>query len=196
MNKKEFLKALENELISLEASDITNIIEYYDELIEDGKESGKKEKDIINDISIYEITKEVRAHKRIDEAVKKPTLSNSVKALIAFLGILSIPMLISVGAVIFSLFIGAVAIAFALIVTFGAVVFAGGASVVAIIGAIIIGKLPFSTGIFGIGLAIFLAGIFSIVLKWTISLSKELIVTIADFLKHQLNKRKGVKNNE
>ena len=191
MTKKEFLKALETELIKLGANDITNILEYYDELIEDKKESGKKEKDIVNELSIYDIVKEVKVHKRVDEAVKSPTISNGMKALIAFLGFLSVPMLIGVGGVIFGIVVTIAALLFALFVTSGAIIIASVTSIFVLIAAIILGKLPFVTALFCIGIVLVFSGLFGLLLKWSITLSKETVAWLSGQLQKQLNKRKG-----
>jgi len=196
MNKKTFLKKLEEELIKLNVQDISGILEYYDELIEDQKEAGKKEKDIINSFNFDEIIKAVKVHKKINDAVNKPTLSNGVKALLAFLGILSLPMLITFGAIVFVIIITIVAVLFSLLVTFGAVIIASVASIFAIIFAIILGKLPFTTALFLLGSCLVTCGLFCLIFKLAISLSKEMIVAIADYLKNQLEKRNGGKKHE
>ena len=194
MNKKEFIKALENELIKLEVQDITNILEYYDELIEDQIENGKSEKEVINGINIYDIIKEVKAHKKISDAVEKPTISNSMKALIAFLGILSFPMLIVVGSIFFALFITIFAIMFSFIIAFGVSFFAILISTIALIGAIIFNQIPFVTGIFILGINFVLIGIFAMLTKWSIQVSKLITVRLIDLINNKFRKRVG--NNE
>ena len=191
MNKKEFLRLLEKELVKLEVQDTVSILEYYDELIEDQKEIGKKEKDIIDKLSIYEIVKNIKVNKTIDEAVKKPTLSNGMKALIAFLGILSLPMLIGVGALIFAIAITIAALLFALVTTVSAIFFASIASVVALLFALILGKLPIATALFCLGTVLILTGLFSALLKWVLNLTKEIIGWSMSLLKNQISKRKG-----
>ena len=196
MNKKEFLKALEHELIEQKTEDAANVLEYYEEFIEDQKESGKKEKDIISKLSINEITKNIKVQTKIDNAIKKPTLSNGVKALIAFLSILSLPMLIGVGGIAFGVVITILALIFALIVTVGSIFFAGIVSIIALIAASLTGKLPISTSIFCVGIALILIGFSTILIKWSIKIFKEMIVGSINILKNQVSKRKETKNNE
>ena len=189
MNKKEFLKALENELIKLDVQDITNILEYYDEYIEDQIENGKKEKEVIDGISMYDIIKETRAHKKINEATEKPSISNGMKALIAFLGILSFPMLITVGAVLFALLVAMLAIIFAVVVTFGALFVAGIITIVVLIGSLIFGQLTFFAALFGLGIMLVLVGIFGMLVKWTIIASQEIMAWFIKLINRKFRKR-------
>ena len=196
MNKKEFLDNLEKELKKLNVQDSQNILEYYDEFIEDQKESGKKEKDIISKINMDDIRKEVKIHKKINDATERPSLSTGIKALIAFLGILSLPMLLAVGGILFAIVVTALALIFALFVTVGALLFASGASIVAFIWGVGSGTIGIAPALFGIGWALVFLGLFALLLKWTINVSREIITWGADLLKRELNKRRGGKNND
>ena len=193
MNKKEFMKSLTKELNQLKVQDVDNILEYFDELIEDKKENGMKEKDIINDLSIYEIIKNIKAHKKIDEAVKKPTLSNGMKALIAFLSILSLPMLIGLGILMIAIFITVAALMFALILTAGSLLLFGGTFIIALTYMLIIGNLPVSTFLFFTGSSLILIALSSIFMKWSIEFSKDTTIWFINILKNQIDKRKGGK---
>jgi uncharacterized membrane protein len=191
LNKKEFLKALERELINLEENGITNIIEYYDELIEDQIENGEKEKDVIADMSIYEIVKEVKASKKINEAAKKPSLSNGMKALIAFLGILSFPLLITVGVLTFVILVTIIAIIFSFIVTLGTLALAGIASFVVFFLGMILGTIPIATGLFGIGVSFIITGLMIILVKWGASISRDMLAWFTKLIKAKYKKYKG-----
>jgi len=194
MTKKEFLKALEKELIYHGCEDVTTLIEYYDELIEDKIESGLKEKEVINDLSVSDIVRNMKAERKIGEAVEKPSISNGVKALIAFLGVLSFPMLIAVGAVLFALFITIFALIFTVVVTFGALFLAGVIAIGALIGAMIFGQLPFVTALFALGIVLVLIGVFGMLVKWTIVASREIMKWFIELINNKF--RKKVKNNE
>jgi len=196
MSKKEFLKELEATLEKLGVQDKDNIIEYYDELIEDQKESGKKEKDIIKNINMNDITKEVKVHEKINAAVKKPSLSNGTKALIAFLGVLSFPLLITVGALVFGLSVAILAVMFSLVVTLGALVIGGIASFVTFTGGMIMGTIPIPTGLLGIGLSLILTGIMIMLVRWGYHVSLEMISWFSQLIKKKYQKYKGDGNNE
>jgi len=194
VNKKEFLKVLEKELVHHQCEDITNLIEYYDELIEDKKESGAKEEDVIQELSISDIVRNLKAERKIEAAVKKPTISNGMKALIAFLGILSFPMLITVGAVLFALVITVLALIFSVVVTFGALFLAGIVTIIALIGAVISGQLPFLTALFILGTTLVMIGVFGMLVKWTIVASREIVAWFAQLIKTKF--RKETKSDE
>lgn len=194
MNKKEFLKALENELIYHKVEDISGIVEYWDELIEDKKESGEKEKDIIADLSISDIMRNVKVHKTIEEASQKPSISNGMKALIAFLGILSFPMLIAAGGLLFGLFMALIAIIFALIVTFGGLFIAAIIIIPTLIGLVISGNIQLVSALFGIGIMLILVGIFGMLVKWAFLGSTKLMEWFINLINNKF--RKKVTNNE
>ena len=190
MTKKEFLRALEKELIYHGCEDLTSVIEYYDELIEDKKENGEKEKKVIDELSISDIVRNMKVEKRIEEATQKPTISNGMKALIAFLGILSFPMLITVGAFLFAMLIALLAVIFAVLLTFGIFFVVGIVLVPVLIGSIIIGHLPLMTAIFTLGVVLVLVGIFGMLVKWTIAASREIMIWFIDLINSKFRKRR------
>jgi uncharacterized membrane protein len=193
MNKKEFLEALEKELKQIEASDSTEVIEYYEELIDDRIENGEKEKKVIESLDVSEITRGVKIQEKIDTAVKKPTISNGVAALIAFLGVLSLPMLITVGAVAFAGVITLAALLFSLFMTVGALLVASIVGVVALIAAAFTGELPVATVMFSVGIALILVGLFWLLARWVFKVSKEIIVWSMNALKKRFLSKKGEK---
>jgi len=196
MNKKEFLKELEKELKKIKVHDIEDILDYYDEYIEDQKEQGKKEKDIIKKFNMDEMIKEAKIHKQINKASKKPTISNGLKALIAFLGILSFPMLIVVGAVLFAVAVTVLSLIFAFVVTIASVIFGSGLGLVAIVGYLIAGQISIYSFLFSLGGCLLILGLFLLLLKWAIGISRELIQWLADTLQEKLYKRRGGMKDE
>ena len=196
MTKKEFLKELEKELKKINVLAVDDVIEYYDEYIEDLKEQGKKEKDIIKKFDMDELIKEAKIHKQIKTASEKPTISNGLKALIAFLGILSLPMLLAVGGVLFGLTIAALALIFSFVVTIAAIIFGSAVSVVGLTAYLISGQITVAAFLFSIGVSFLLFGLFIYIFKWAIGVSRELITWLAETLQEQLNKRRGGKSNE
>ena len=194
MTKKEFLKALEKELIHHNIDDITSIVEYYDELIEDKIESGVKEKDVIDELSITDIVRNVKAHRTIEDATQKPSISNGMKALMAFLGVLSFPMLLVMGTVLFALLIAMISIVFAVFVTFGALLFGAGVAFIILLGALVSGNIPFFPALFGLGLALFLVGVFGMLVKWTLTASREIMAWFINLIDTKFRKKVG--NND
>ena len=143
-----------------------------------------------------EIIKEAKIHKQIKTASEKPTISNGLKALIAFLGILSLPMLLAVGGVLFGLTIAGFALILAFIVTIGTVIFGSALSVVGLSYYLMNGQISISTFLFSIGVSLVFLGLFLFLFKWAIGVSRELITWLAGKLQEKLYKRRGGKNNE
>jgi len=196
MTKQEFLADLKKELKKMDVIDIDDILEYYDEYIEEQKELGKKEKDIIKKFDMNEIMKEAKIHMQINTASEKPTLSNGIKALIAFLGVLSFPMLIVAGAVLFAIIITVLALIFSFIVTIGAIIFGSGVGIVAFIVAVVTGQITISSFLFVTGVSLVVLGLFLFLMKWAISISRDSISWLADTLQSKLYKRRGGRSNE
>lgn len=192
MTKKEFLSKLEEELDNLHYEEKNNILEYYEELIEDKKESGEKEKEIIKDIgSIDEIIKDIEIEKKIDKAYKKPTISNGMKALIAFLGVCSAPVLFIAGILIFAFFITFGALLFAFVAVIGALIISGVASVFAVFVSLFTNTLPLSTFLFVLGILLVSIVLLLELIRWAISVTRISISWMAEFLKTKLVSRRG-----
>ena len=135
--KKEFLSELENEL-SNRKIDSSEVIEYYDELIDDRVSNGKTEKTVVKNLgNIDDIIKDIEIEQQVDRAVKKPTVSNGVKALIAVLGVLSLPVLIPL-----------VIVVIVLIITFGILILSLIISLVAVIVSLIAAVVGLFVGVF------------------------------------------------
>lgn len=197
MTKKEFLSKLEEELDNLHYEEKNNILEYYEELIEDKKESGKKEKEIIKEIgSIEDIIKDIEIEKKIDKAYKKPTISNGMKALIAFLGVCSAPVLFIAAILIFAFFITFGALLFAFVAVIGALIIAGIASVFGVFVALCTNTMPISTFLFVFGILLISIVLLLELIRWAISVTKISISWMAEFLKTKLVSKRGGKRNE
>jgi Predicted membrane protein len=142
-HKKKFLDDLATEL---ESRDIDNkdVIEYYDEIIDARVATGKSESSVVKSLGeIEDILQGIEIDQRLNETIKRPTVSNGVKALVAILGVLSLPFLIPVVAVIF-----------ALIITFGAIIISLIISAAAMIFAVIVMAIGVSIGVFTDGIPI------------------------------------------
>ena len=133
--QQNFLQELRSNLRKYPSGAVDDYIEYYDELIAERIASGEKESAVLAKLGTpKDIAASFKQDNAIDRAVKKPTASNVVKALIAVLSVLSLPLLIP----LFIVFGALLIVAIALFVSGLAVVFAGMAgSVAAVIDMII-----------------------------------------------------------
>lgn len=194
MKKSEFLNNLKTKLEKGHYSDTHSVIDYYDELIEDKKESGLKEEEIITNLgNIDDILKEIEIERRIDKAKEKPTLSNGIKALIGVLSILSIPLLIPIILLIATLGFTGIILLFSLIIVFGSIILSGIVLIGALIVSLFTNELPFITFLFSLGV-IFVVGALSIeLIRLIIDVTKKFIIWFMDFLKGKISKRKEIK---
>jgi uncharacterized membrane protein len=120
--KQNFLTELRGNLRKYPSGAVDDYIEYYDELISERIASGEKGSTVLAKIGMpKDIAASFKQDNAIDRAVKKPTASNGVKALIAVLSVLSLPLLIP----IFIVFGALLVVVIALFASGLAVVFAG-----------------------------------------------------------------------
>jgi uncharacterized membrane protein len=92
-NKTEFLTNLKQELTK-QQEEIDDVIEYYEELIDERVADGEDEKTVIEKLGdVSEVAKNIKVDRQINTAIKQPTVQNGTKALIAFLGVFSFPLL-------------------------------------------------------------------------------------------------------
>lgn len=141
--KQDYLSELRAELRKYPSGAVDDFIEYYDELISERIENGENETLVLQRIGApKEIAASFKQDNALDRAVKKPTLSNSLKALIAVLGVLSLPLLIPVLAVVgISLVVAAILFVVGLVVLACGVI-ASIAAAVDMTGAVIAGDAP------------------------------------------------------
>jgi uncharacterized membrane protein len=102
MNATEkFLDALRGELRKYPSGDVDDLLEYYGELIGERIANKEKEADVLAAIGTpKEVAASFRQEFAINRAVKRPSFSNTIKVLVAILGVLSLPLLIPVLALI------------------------------------------------------------------------------------------------
>lgn len=118
MNKKDFLKKIENNLKSFEKSEINEIINYYEEIIADKMENGFTEEEAVDSLGdVDSITNEIKVNIVMKRSNKKNT--NSLKNFIIILGICSTPILIPLGIAFAVLFFVLFITLFSLIISFG-----------------------------------------------------------------------------
>lgn len=99
-SRQTFLDQLRANLTTYPSGAVDDYIDYYDELISERVANGKKEAAVVAAIgSPKDIAASFKQDNAIEQAVKKPTISNGLKALIAVLSVLSLPLLLPVLAV-------------------------------------------------------------------------------------------------
>ena len=174
--KQHFLDELRASLRKYPSGAVDDYVDYYDELISERIESGESEAAVLHKIgSPKDAAAGFKQDNAIDRAVKKPTVSNGVKALLAVLGVLSLPLLIPVAAVV-----GVLLLVCAVLVLAGIVALAGGmllaiSSVIDMAVAVFSGDAPVYLLILTTGLALvavfaafeLLRGLLSLVRKTT-----------------------------
>lgn len=94
---QKFLDQLRAELRTYPSGQVDDYIDYYAELISDRIASGESEAVVLHKVgSPKDAAINFKRDNAIDRAINKPTASNGIKALIAVLGVLSLPFLIPV----------------------------------------------------------------------------------------------------
>lgn len=118
MNKKTFLQQLRKGLKGIPKNDLEDIMYDYQEHIESALETGKSEEEITAALgSPRKIAKQHRAEFYFDQADKKRTTGSAFKAILAGIGlsffniVFVLPLLISLYAVLISIFLSFVAVA-------------------------------------------------------------------------------------
>ncbi len=95
MTKKEFFKLIKDNLKAFNKQEVENIIEYYDELINDKMESGLSEASAINSLgSVSDITNSVKTELVLERSSQKK--ESSLKNFLIILGIGSAPVLLPI----------------------------------------------------------------------------------------------------
>ncbi|GHU07836.1 hypothetical protein FACS189431_3040 [Alphaproteobacteria bacterium] len=190
--KKEFLgdltTALERHKIEVEP-----IVEYYDELIDERVKSGKTtEKTVVNKLgAIDDIVREVVADEKIERAVNKPTVSNGVKALLACLGVLSLPITLPLVVVLLCLIFTVIIVLFSLIVTAGAVIIGLVLALVVLFVSVIKGDIGFEILLFCMGVALVIIPLAFESIRGLAYLTRAFVGWLVGLLKRKKNSKKG-----
>lgn len=104
--KRKFLEELRGSLQKYPSNEVDDLVEYYDELISERIANGEKETDVMRQIrSAADIATDFRQENALNKAMARPTPSNGLKALIAVLSVLSLPLTIPVIASVIACFI-------------------------------------------------------------------------------------------
>jgi uncharacterized membrane protein len=109
--KQQFLNELRANLRKYPSGAVDDYVDYYDELITERVANGEKEADIVRQIgSPKHAATSFKRDNALNQAIKKPTVSNGFKALIAVLGVLSLPFLIPVVVVMLAMLFAGLAV--------------------------------------------------------------------------------------
>lgn len=190
-SKTDFLKQLRIKLEDIHYDYIDDMIEYYDELFEDKKEENLKEIDIIKKIgNIDDIVKNLEVEQKIEEAEKNPTVKSYTKALVAILGILSLPMLLPVILLIFTFFLVAFILLGCFLIVIGSFVVAAIAIILGLFYTLFTDSLPIQTTLVFAGIALILLALSVELFKLFLNSSKALIKWSISKLKAFIVRRK------
>lgn len=185
MTKQEFLTQLREKLSGLPQDDIDERVAFYGEMIDDRAEDGLSEVEAVNEIgSVDDIVEQTLAETPLTRIVKEKLRSKSrLKAwqivLLAVGSPIWASLLIAALAVIFSLWISG----WAVIISLWAVVVSSAATAVGgiVSGVVFIVRGNLLSGIFTIGSAVALVGVFIFLLfgckaltKWFAQLTKKI----------------------
>ena len=135
MNKNEFLQQLSHQLSALSQQERARSIAFYQEMLDDRMDDGMTEQEAVASLGdVHDIAKQIiNDTPPITKAINKAkTSSKSLNIVLLILGFpLWFPLLLSVGAVIFSVFVSIWAVIIALFAVVAALLF-GGVAVIAI----------------------------------------------------------------
>ncbi len=164
MKKEEFLSQLKKEIETLSAKDVDDVINYYNELIQDRIENGENEEDVIVslgsiDIIANNILEEKKNTTKVEvvnpEIVKekddnqKESKNWSTSKIILI--ILASPLLLVFLIIIFSLLITLLGVLFGLLVALISLIFTG---IVGFIGSFVHMTISFPSGLIQLGLSL------------------------------------------
>jgi len=118
MTKEQFLIRLGNALLSLPQEERARALGYYREYIEEAVEAGRSEEEVIASMDTPEtIASQIRRESAFAVASAQPTPRNTSRALIAALGILSLPIALPLGIAIIAVAVAMLAVLLALLLT-------------------------------------------------------------------------------
>ena len=178
MLREEFIIKLKNKLSGIPNDDLEKTIEYYNEIINDKIEEGVSEEEAVNSLGMLDdivnnILKEIPIKKIVIEKLQpKRKLKTWEIVLLSVTGIIWIPMLIVVFALILTLYISL----WSGVITSGALTISTGlTSLTTIFGVIDIFAGNISSGLVLIGIGLFSLGIAILFGILTIEFSKVMI---------------------
>ena len=184
MNKSEFLNLLESRLKGLPDIEINKSVTYYSEAIDDRIEDGETEDEAVASLGeIDDIIRNAMSQAPLSEVVKETVKRKfKINVPVMILLILGSPiwlsLLISLFAVIFSLYVTAASVIIALFAVVISFILCGAVSVIA---SPFIMFTNIYTGVFSLGAGLVLSGIGVFVLYASIKVTK-LLIKLTKFL--------------
>lgn len=161
MNQTEFIERLRGALLPMPQDEIEKIAQYYSEYIADAVEAGQNEHAAVASLGdVHVLASKLKAEQHFEQAVKKPSVSNGTKALIAILSLFALPIALPVAIALLAVVIGICAAALGIIVAIISVIFAILAAFISFaVGAVTLLPLGGGAAILAIGLLLFFAGL-------------------------------------
>jgi len=185
MTQDDFFNELEKKLHFMSDTEKNEAINYYKEYVFEAEASGKLWDEIYNSLgSPKDVVVIIQADYRINKAKEKPSLRNSVKLLIAVLGLCALPTALPLAIVLLAVIIAIVVAIFACLVSIGVVVIVFFSIAFSMISTSItmIGTDPVS-GIGLLGLCLIATGLLILTGYGIMRISSHIIVLLANFIK-------------
>jgi uncharacterized membrane protein len=140
---QKFLDQLRTNLRRYPSGQVDDYIDYYAELIAERVANGESEAKVLQQIgSPKDVAASFKRDNAIDRVINKPTASNGLKALIAILGVLSLPFLIPVLAIVIAMLFAGLALFAAGLVTLIAGAVAAVFSIIEVTSVVLAGDAP------------------------------------------------------
>ncbi len=188
MNKSEFLSILKNRLKAFKEAEVKEIIAFYDELIEEKKESGINEMDAINgfgtiDNIVSKVTTDLIITRSNDEK------SNPMKNFWIILGICASPVLIPLGIALAAVAFSLVVVVFSLFISFAASGIGIIVGLIPMIISMIISNTELSIILLAIGICFIVVAIFGYLSLLTIHLGKKAFQKINKYFSKKIKSK-------
>lgn len=195
MSKKEFTDELRIRLVEAGVSPVQDLIDFYDEAINDRIESGMSEEDAVLSVeSIDTIVENAKLDMPISTLVKTKIIDSHKKSKESGNGVVWIilailgfpvwgPLAIAFIAVVFSIFLTFACIIFAIFVTELGIGIGGIGALVGVVFGIYKGVIPFVSVLAGIGSGLILIGLSVLLFKPVSLLAKGLVGAMKVFFK-------------
>lgn len=196
MTKSEFLKLLRQNLSKFSNDEIDDIIDFYDEIIEEKKENGMSEDEAITSLGeVKNIINNVSAelvYKRSEEKNSKQVLRN----FFIILGICASPILLPLGFTFLILFLSIFIVLISLIFAFGVAA-----------GAVLLSTIPMAIDLFAsggslslimiqVGICLFIVGLFTLLTISVIKISHTVLNSINKTFSKLIKKKTWRKQHE
>lgn len=195
MKKIEFLQTLRERLKAFQKSEVQSIIDYYEELIEEKKETGIKEEEVIASFgSIENIIPKVTADLVFTRSSTQQT--SPLKNFWIILGICASPILIPIGIALGAIVFSLVIVVFSLLISLLASEVAIIVSLIPMVISMIVSGTDFSIIILTIGLCLIAIAILFYLSLLTIQVGKKALQSINRFFSKRIKQKTEVNKNE